>query len=346
MLDRVDTHVHLLPPAYVAAIEAGGGDPGKFPFPEQSFEAIIKSMDKIGTSVVILSVPSPSTAVASTNEDGRKMARHINEYLAEVTTSSKAKHRFGFFGSLPDWEDVNGTLAEIDFLYKTQRLCFGVIALTSYGPRLLGDPAFKPIWEKLQTYKALLFTHPTLLEVRPRHIAGGFPQAIVEYPLSTTRTAADLVLRGTLRAYPDVDVILSHAGGALPFLTDRIMTSLLVPAVAAMAPVSMTPEEAKAEFAKFYYDVSLSNGAAQIGGLLEFANPSRVLFGSDFPFAPQQVVDSQIELHERFVATHPRGFMVSPGALRQNSLSLLIKHQQGQEIDWNFKVNTEKASRL
>lgn len=51
MLDRIDTHVHLLPAAYVAAIEAGGGDPGKFPFPEQSFDAIIESMDKIGTSV-------------------------------------------------------------------------------------------------------------------------------------------------------------------------------------------------------------------------------------------------------------------------------------------------------
>lgn len=274
------------------------------------------------------------------------MARHINEYLAEVTRSSKAQRRFGFFGSLPDWQDIDGTLAEIDFLYQTQRLCFGVIVLTSYGPKLLGDPSFKPIWEKLQAYKALVFTHPTLLDVRPLHIAGGFPQPLVEYPLATTRTAADLVLRGTLRAYPDVDVILSHAGGALPFLADRITTSLIVPSVAAMAPVVMTPEEAKAEFARFYYDVSLSNGAAQIGGLLEFADPSRVLFGSDFPFAPQQVVDRQIEMHDRFVATHPKGFVVSPGALRQNSLSLLIKHKQGQEIDWSFKANAAKVSRL
>ncbi len=47
---------------------------------------------------------------------------------------------------------------------------------------------------------------------------------MIDYPLATTRTAIDLVLTKTLAKNPDVKVILSHAGGALPFLADRVLS--------------------------------------------------------------------------------------------------------------------------
>lgn len=50
IMGRIDTHIHAFPPAYVAAVEAAGGDPSGFPSPDWSLEATFSSMNSISTS--------------------------------------------------------------------------------------------------------------------------------------------------------------------------------------------------------------------------------------------------------------------------------------------------------
>lgn len=115
-------------------------------------------------------------------------------YLGALATTAEGPlaGKFGFFGVLPDWQDVEGTCAEIDFLFAEQRLCSGVGAYTTYGDRLPGHESFGPIWQRLQAHGALVFLHPRGLELQPKFIGGFFPQPIVDYPLATTRAAVDL----------------------------------------------------------------------------------------------------------------------------------------------------------
>lgn len=49
----IDTHFHALPPAYIDALSAAGGDPSGYPTPEWSVEAALKSMALVGTSLGI-----------------------------------------------------------------------------------------------------------------------------------------------------------------------------------------------------------------------------------------------------------------------------------------------------
>lgn len=48
---RVDTHIHALPPGYIEAVEAAGGDPSGFPTPEWSVDAAIASMNQVNTDI-------------------------------------------------------------------------------------------------------------------------------------------------------------------------------------------------------------------------------------------------------------------------------------------------------
>jgi len=41
----------------------------------------------------------------------------------------------------------------------------------------------------------------------------------------------------------------------------------------------------------FYFDTALSSSPAALPSLLAFAKPDHVVFGSDWPFAPQEAVD-------------------------------------------------------
>ncbi|GKT47717.1 decarboxylase yanB [Colletotrichum spaethianum] len=322
MSKKIDTHIHVLPPAYVEALEVAGGDPSGFQSPEWS--------------LAILSVSAPGVSIAGPGEAGRKLVRTLNDYLAEQTQDPGSQSRLGFFGALPDWQDVQGTTEELDFLFGQQKLCFGVIVFTSYGGKLLGDPVFKPIWQRLQAHKALVFLHPTVLDVTPKLIASTLPQPILDYPLATTRTAVDLVMSGTLHASPDVDVILSHAGGALPFLANRVEGCFQVPSVRGL--VSMDYATAKLDFARFYYDTALSTSPAQLNGLLDYADLSHIVFGSDFPYCPESVVEAQSRPYEEFVAEDPRGSMIAPDALRRNAMALLKKHVQNRDLNWDFKA--------
>ncbi len=48
---RIDTHIHALPPAYIKALEAAGGDPSGYPSPDWTLDATIKSMDLMQTGL-------------------------------------------------------------------------------------------------------------------------------------------------------------------------------------------------------------------------------------------------------------------------------------------------------
>lgn len=279
---------------------------------------------------------TPGAAIVGTGPEARKMARSFNTYLGGLATDPKYENSFAFFGVIPDLQDLEGALEEIDFLFTEQKLCSGVTLFTSYGGKLLGHEGFKPLWEKLQKYKALIFIHPTILDVEPKFIGGdpGLPQPILDYPLATTRAAVDLIITGTVRACPDVDFILSHAGGALPFVGTRALGSLMMPNLASRFKVGVL--QAKADVGRFYYDIALSSTPAQLNGLLDFlgGDASRILFGSDYPYAPQVAIDHIVLEHTRFVQKDVRGPKISAEILRGNAIKLLNKHAfEGRELE-------------
>lgn len=55
------------------------------------------------------------------------------------------------------------------------------------------------------------------------------PQPMFDYPHETGPMAMDLVVNDTLRTYPGYKIILSHAGGILPYPIHRPAAMLLLP---------------------------------------------------------------------------------------------------------------------
>lgn len=276
---------------------------------------------------------APGVPITGAGEEGRKLARELNMYLGDLSSRTEGPFagKFGFFGVLPDWDDVEGTCAEIDFLFAEQRLCSGVSIFTTYaaGAKLPGHSDFRPIWARLQRHGALVHMHPTNVETKARFIGGFLPQPIVDFPQDTTRAAVDLVVTGTLRASPDVDVVLSHAGGTLPYVAARALGALTIPPIAARAAV--TAEQAAEDMARFYYDIALSPSALQLDALLSFVqDKSRILYGSDFPYAPLPQIMRVRAVYEEFLGSSPKAEALRPEALRQNALALLNRHSQGR----------------
>ena len=127
---RIDTHFHFVTESFTQAIAAAGGDPTGWNLPKWSAESAIAAMVTLGTAKGILSVTTPGPAIAGHGDAGRNLAREMNkEALAVVQNNPQ---RFGWFASLPDWTDVQGTLDEIEWAFNVAK-ADGVVIMASYN---------------------------------------------------------------------------------------------------------------------------------------------------------------------------------------------------------------------
>lgn len=268
-MSRIDVHQHVLPPFWVEGLQQRGSVHRP---PAWSPTDAIQFMDSREIAKGILSLTAPALS-AWEGEERRAMAREVNEYAAAL--AAKFPDRFGCFATLP-LPDVGDALTEIIYAFDTLA-ADGVALMSNYGDLFLGDASFEPLWAELDRRNAVVFIHPTRTTLPD---LAGVPAPFVDFPFATTRTAVHMVLKGVLDRHRRIRVILSHAGGFLPFAAHRFATT------AAVMPGAFSEQSLMQMFQRFYFDTALSASTPAIGGLKEFADPTRILFGSDFPYAP------------------------------------------------------------
>ena len=86
--------------------------------------------------------------------------------------------------------------------------------------QLSGRRRFDPIFAELQRRAAVVFVHPTASPDPIAHTLG-LPDALLDYPVDTSRAIAKLHYSNTFARTPDVKYMFSHAGGTIPFLASR-----------------------------------------------------------------------------------------------------------------------------
>jgi 6-methylsalicylate decarboxylase len=268
---RIDTHQHLIPPAYRKLLDDRGLTAGGWPTPNWDPQAAISMMDGQAIATGILSLSAPGVHLANDTE-GRNLARQVNEYHAELVKSRP--DRYGQFACIP-LPDVDGSVAEavhaLDELHAD-----GVVLLSSAGGKYLGDKDFEPLWTELDARAAVVFIHPT---EPPIQMLKGLPSPLLDYPFDTTRTALHMVTNGVMSRHTRIKVILSHGGGFLPYAAFRFMG-------ASQFNPGTTPEGILADKKLFYFDTALSSTPVALPSLLAFADPTHITFGSDFPYVP------------------------------------------------------------
>lgn len=256
-----------------------------------------------------------------------RLARQVNEYAAAIRDEDPS--HFGFFASLPPLlDDIDAALEEISYALD-QLGADGVTLYTRYGHdnHYLGHPDFRRIWDELDARKAVVFIHPTHL-VDTNLVNSSLPQPMIDYPHETTRTAVDLVVSNTVRTHTGCKIILSHAGGTLPYLATR--AAYMLPD----AGLSDKPaEEFLEDVRRFYYDLALSSNEYTLGLLLKFAKPTNILFGSDFPYAPLATIRTHTANLENYSASQEQVLRIpAPGLMPALEVAIHLLWEKS----WDF----------
>ena len=280
-IPRIDVHHHVLPEFYKDSQRAVGISGTAYRgFPDWTPEKSLALMETTNTTTSILSFTSPGIFFGDIDVT-RNLARRCNDYLAKLAADYPGK--FGGFAFLP-LPDIDASLREIDRVLDELKLD-GITLLTSVDERYIGHPDFEPIYEELNHRKAVTFIHPCY---PPGTEAQGWniPRMIIDYPFETTRVATNLIFNGVMERLPNIRFILSHSGGALPFLAHRITI------FDRQTPFQEKyPKGALHYIKQFYFDTALSGDTAALDCLASIAHPDRILFGSDYPYISETVAE-------------------------------------------------------
>jgi 6-methylsalicylate decarboxylase len=269
---KIDTHHHIIPPFYFEEAEEGGELTGGLTPPPWSSDRALEFMDSLDVDAAITSISTPGVHLGD-DAKARKLARRCNEYAAELISEHPA--RFGGFAILP-LPDLDGSLAELEYSLDELGLD-GICLMSNAGGRYLGDPSFGELFGELQRRAAVVFVHPTASPDPAAHTMG-LTDNLIDYPLDTTRTVAQLHYSGTFTRTPDVHYIFSHAGGAIPYLAGRFAI------VDEMGIMGEGLPPASESFSRIYYDTALAWGDPVLHGVRAVADAEQILFGTDFPY--------------------------------------------------------------
>jgi predicted TIM-barrel fold metal-dependent hydrolase len=285
-------------------------DGGGMPVPRWDPASALEMLDRQGIAAAVTSISAPGIHFGD-DAFARDLARRCNELSAKLVGDHPS--RFGAFAILP-LPDVAGALRELEYALDVLKLD-GVVLLTSHSDgRYLGDPLFEDVMAELDRRAAVVFVHPTVPKTS-ESIRLDIPGFAAEFVFDTTRAAINLIWNGTMERRPNLRIILSHAGGTTPYLAGRIGLLAALPRVRERAP------QGPAHYlARFNYDTALSANPGALRSLQSLVGPDKILFGSDFPFAPEPIARASIESLARY-----DGF--DPAALarieRDNALALL-----------------------
>jgi predicted TIM-barrel fold metal-dependent hydrolase len=290
-MSRIDIHTHFSPaaladgyanrsePPYLES-EAGQsfvvyGTNKRFPLrPEMTnIDAKLEAMDRCGIDVSVLSVTMPG--VDGLGSDSADVARAVNEELAE--TVDKAPDRLAWFALLP--VDDPGSVSD-EMRWATGLGACGVTAFSNVAGRHLDLEIDSELFATAAQLDVPIFLHPSY-PLSGGTLDGYELVSSLGYLFDTSTVALRLVLDGLFDRYPDIKLILAHAGSLLPYQLGRI-DHQATNRPGGMGALDVPPSD---HIRKLYVDsVCLWPPALRLA--VEFFGADHVLLGSDHPMWP------------------------------------------------------------
>ena len=289
---QTDMHCHMIPDSYLEAVKAHKMEMDEgFPIPAWSVEAHLKFMEDAGIQTSVITMPAPQPYFGNP-EESAAVCRKFNVEAASVKALYHGK--FLFCAALP-LPDVGKALEEAKYALEVLGADGIKLATNSYG-QYLGDEELEPLMSYLNKRKAVIITHPHKPSAANEKLISAVPLASYEYLAETTRAILNMVGHNVMVRYPDLKIVVPHCGSFLPNALPRFKG--LLPVMTAQG--YMKPVDVEANLSHLYYDLAGAATDDALDALLTIAEPSHILYGSDFPYvAPKALVGAKQSLAGR-----------------------------------------------
>ena len=296
-----DWHSHAIPDSYRELVARHGAllDEG-FPLPQWSAEAHLQLMDEAGIATSVLTLPAPHPYWGDIEETKREV-RKLNEECAAICLTSNSDSgltsNFQFAATLP-LPDVDAAIAEARYAIDTLGAVGVKLATNVYG-QYLGDSVLDPLMQFLSDRHAIVILHPHKPSPVNADVMHQMPLAMQEYLSETTRAVCNMISRNVLARYPNMRVIVPHAGAYLPIAIPRMRS--LYPVMKQNGLVGEIDFDANIDC--LYFDLAGSPTEETVQALLTLTTRDHLLYGSDYPYVAPQVIKDNMERMKSHLGT-------------------------------------------
>lgn len=282
----IDVHTHWAPEGYLKA-KAEYGHPDNADPINYDMDRRIKWMDANGMQTQVLTLGGFMPWQWVSPEQGIHIAQMTND--AAVQVHAAYPERFLAAIELPVGSP-DLALKELNRMAGKRGMVAVHLPNSIASREYLFEPAFAPVLARCDDLNIPLLIHP--LDGEPNWFAGhrladeySGPTPAPLFPGLTNQvgetfeqatTISKLIVNGTLDKYPNLQMVVAHAGGAFPFIAGRIDWR---------GGDNGLKHPFKDYIRRFYFD-SMTFYPITLKYLIEFVGSDRVVLGTDNAFGP------------------------------------------------------------
>ena len=139
----------------------------------------------------------------------------------------------------------------------------GVQVFTRALGQSIAAPEFRPLFAALAELGLGAWLHPVFDPRKPDN------NLVFSWEYELTQAQLQMVQAGLFQEFPQLKVIVHHAGGMVPFFAGRVDRIL--------------PPDQSADFHRFYVDTAILGNTAALELAVDYYGADHVLFGTDAP---------------------------------------------------------------
>jgi aminocarboxymuconate-semialdehyde decarboxylase len=247
---------------------------------QRSWDAVRRASDMDEESID-LQLVSPMPELLShwfPAADAAALARHVNAAIAEMCGSRP--RRFIGIGMVP-LQDPGRAARQLDEV-KSLGLQ-GVEIGTHINGVPLGDASLDEFYAAAEEAGLAVMIHP--LHPAGLERIGGRPElsAAAAFPLETALAATSLLTRGVPTRFPRLRLLISHGGGALPFILPRLRHARSLGGLFE----AIFPDDPGRMAQAMFYDTIVYD-ARCLRFIADTIGTHGLVIGSDYPFSIKQ----------------------------------------------------------
>lgn len=194
-------------------------------------------------------------------EEAAALCREANEELLELLHANRDMFEAAV-GMVP-MNNIDEAVAIVREQVVPDPDMVGIQIFTRALGKSIADPEFKPLFAALAEAGVPAWLHPVFDLRKPDN------NIVFSWEYELTQAMLQMVQAGLFQEFPELKIIVHHAGAMAPFFAGRIDRIL--------------PPQQSADFRKFYADTAILGNPRALDLTVDYFGADHVVFGTDAP---------------------------------------------------------------
>lgn len=263
-MEKIDVFAHvLLPKFYKEMLLIDKDIPKKIPFINNDVLTDMEKRKKYKVDGVkqIISYVNVNPEDYTDPKTSYELCMRANDELTETIR----KYPDMFFGGIAmiPMNNIFGAVSIIENQVLKNKELFGIQLFTRALNKSIADDNYLKIFEVCSKHDLIILLHPVFDERKPDN------NIVFSWEYELSQAMMQIVNKGIFKKYPNLKIIVHHAGAMIPFFKGRIKYIL--------------GDDKEKDFKKFYVDTAILGNTKALELAKDYFGINNMLFGTDAP---------------------------------------------------------------